>query len=95
MYSVYAIAEELGLAVPAVHGAIKRLLKSRQTIDCDGGEVIGKHISPTLFGEEVLLALAFQFDTAESERIRKEIMVKREVSPRTFISLPNPDTPLT
>ena len=54
----FEIAQLLGVMVPTVRGAIKRLLNGRPLIDCSGGVVRGNRIVPEYFGLEVVITIA-------------------------------------
>ena len=72
----FEIADMLGLILPTVRGAIKRLLKSRMGLDCSGGIVSGRTIIPEYFGLDVVIAVAFQCDSYQADIFRKWIMHK-------------------
>ncbi len=90
--SEFEIARLLGVMVPTVRGAIKRLLNGRPLIDCSGGVVRGNRIVPEYFGLEVVIAVAMQVDSYEADLFRKYIIrhITRgcNVQP-IYISLPN------
>ncbi len=88
MYAACEIAELLGVTLPSARGAIKRLLKTRNLIDCAGGEVVGNSIAPTYFGLEVVIAIAFQFDTHEAKQFQQHILSKVNSTPNIFVRLP-------
>ena len=66
----YEIANLLGVMTPAVRGAIKRLLKSRMGLDCNGGIVSGHSLIPEYFGLDVVIAIAFQVNSYQAEILR-------------------------
>ncbi len=72
--SEFEIAQLLGIMVPTVRGAIKRLLNSRQMVDCSGGVVRGNRIVPEYFGLEVVIAIAMQVESYEAEIFRKWVL---------------------
>ncbi|MFR9554343.1 MAG: hypothetical protein SNH35_08910 [Rikenellaceae bacterium] len=90
--SKFEIARLLGVIVPTVRGAIKRLLNGRQIVDCSGGIVRGNRIVPEYFGLEVVIAIAMQVDSYEADLFRKYIILRItracNVQP-IYIALPN------
>ncbi|MFI3328297.1 MAG: hypothetical protein SNH79_01145 [Rikenellaceae bacterium] len=89
MYAACEIAELLGVTLPSVRGAIKRLMKTRTIVDCAGGEVIGNRIAPTHYGLEVVIAIAFQFNTHEAKQFQQHILSKVNSTPNVFVRLPH------
>ena len=88
----FEIAQLLGVMLPTVKGVIKRLLKTRYVADCSGGIVHGNQIIPEYFGLNVVIYIAFQVDSRETEIFRqwilKRIATHQEKSPQIFIQLP-------
>ncbi len=76
MMTDYEIAQLLGVTVPFVRGAIKRLLKTRHVADCGGGIVSGHSIIPEFYGLEVIITVAFQVVSYQSDIFRKWVMQK-------------------
>ncbi|MFR9523291.1 MAG: hypothetical protein SNH94_01825 [Rikenellaceae bacterium] len=72
----FEIAQLLGVMVPTVRGAIKRLLNGRPLIDCSGGVVRGNRIVPEYFGLEVVIAIAMQVESYEADIFRKWLLRK-------------------
>ncbi len=92
MYAACEIAKLLGVTLPSVRGAIKRLLKTRNlVVDCAGGEVVGNRIIPTHFGLDVVIALAFQFDTHEAKQFQKEVIARLNATQPIFTTIPKSD----
>ncbi len=89
--SEFEIARLLGVMVPTVRGVIKRLLNSRQVVDCSGGIVRGNRIVPEYFGLEVVIAIAMQVDSYKANIFRKYIIqrITRCNASPTYITLPN------
>ena len=80
----FEIANLLGVMVPTVRGAIKRLLKSRMGVDCSGGIVSGSSIVSEYFGLEVVIAVAFQVDSYRADIFRRWVMrrlLQRDAQP--------------
>ncbi|MFI3294287.1 MAG: hypothetical protein SNH01_08580 [Rikenellaceae bacterium] len=90
--SKFEIARLLGVIVPTVRGAIKRLLNGRPLINCSGGVVRGNRVVPEYFGLEVVIAIAMQVESYEADLLRKYIIrhIIRgcNVQP-IYIALPN------
>ncbi|MFR9542893.1 MAG: hypothetical protein SNH27_12655 [Rikenellaceae bacterium] len=74
--SEFEIAQLLGIMVPTVRGAIKRLLNSRPFLDCSGGVVRGNRVVPEYFGLEVVIAIAMQFESYEADIFRRWLLRK-------------------
>ncbi|MFR9543197.1 MAG: hypothetical protein SNH27_14220 [Rikenellaceae bacterium] len=72
--SEFEIAQLLGIMVPTVRGAIKRLLNSRPLLDCSGGVVRGNRVVPEYFGLEVVIAIAFQVNSYEADLFRRWVI---------------------
>ncbi|MFR9547119.1 MAG: hypothetical protein SNJ29_16315 [Rikenellaceae bacterium] len=72
--SDFEIAQLLGIMVPTVRGAIKRLLSSRPLVDCSGGVVRGNRIVPEYFGLEVVIAIAMQVESYEADIFRRWLL---------------------
>ena len=71
----YEIANLLGVTCQSVKGAIKSLLKSRFVANCSGGIVSNNGIViPEYFGVDVVIAVAFQFDSYECDVFRKWVI---------------------
>ncbi len=70
----FEIAQLLGVMVPIVRGAIKRLLNGRPLIDCSGGVVRGNRVVPEYFGLEVVIAIAMQVESYEADIFRRWII---------------------
>ncbi len=60
-------------------------------IDCAGGEVVGNSIAPTHYGLEVVIALAFQFDTHEAKQFQKEVIARLNAPQPIFMTIPKSD----
>ena len=85
----FEIANLLGVMIPTVRGAIKRLLNSRMGVDCSGGIVSGNSIIPEFFGLEVVIAIAFQVDSYQANIFRRWVMrrvLQRDAQP-IYISM--------
>ncbi|MFI3333480.1 MAG: hypothetical protein SNG69_09625 [Rikenellaceae bacterium] len=89
--SEFEIARLLGVMLPTVRGAIKRLLNGRHIVDCSGGVVRGNRVVPEYFGLEVVLAIAMQVDSYEADLFRKYIVryITRSNTQPIYITLPN------
>ncbi len=74
------IAQLLGVMVPTVRGAIKRLLNGRPLIDSSGGVVRGNRIVPEHFGLEVVIAIAMQVESYEADLFRRWLLHKASQS---------------
>ena len=89
----FEIAELFGIMIPTVRGKIKTLLKSRFIPNCSGGIIIGNSIIPEYFGLELVIAIAFQIQSAKAEIFRKwvigQIMKSDTQFQSMFIQLPN------
>lgn len=87
----FEIAQLLGVILPTVRGAIKRLLKTRFVTDCSGGIVQGNQIIPEYFGLDMVIAIAFQVQSREAEIFGKHILNKVTTSnlPPIYVSLGN------
>ena len=72
----FEIAELLGVILPTIKGKIKKLLKSRPTISCSGGIVMGNSIIPECFGLDMVIALSFRVQSRNADTFRKWIMAK-------------------
>ncbi|MFR9592860.1 MAG: hypothetical protein SNG27_10805, partial [Rikenellaceae bacterium] len=70
----FEIAQVLGIMVPTVRGAIKRLLNGRQIVDCSGGIVRGNLVVPEYFGLEVVIAIAMQVESYEADIFRRWLL---------------------
>ncbi|MFR9546630.1 MAG: hypothetical protein SNJ29_13795 [Rikenellaceae bacterium] len=70
----FEIAQLLGVMVPTVRGAIKRLLNGRPMVDCSGGVVRGNRIVPEYFGLEVVIAIAMQVESYEADIFRRWLL---------------------
>ena len=66
----FEIAELFGIMIPTVKGKIKNLLKSRFITNCRGSILIGNSIIPEYFGLEVVIAIAFQIQSAKADLFR-------------------------
>ncbi|MFR9543483.1 MAG: hypothetical protein SNH27_15710 [Rikenellaceae bacterium] len=89
--SEFEIARLLGIMVPTVRGAIKRLLNGRQIVDCSGGVVRGNRVVPEYFGLEVVIAIAMQVESYEADVFRKYIIqrITRSSTLPIYITLSN------
>lgn len=74
----FEIAELFGVRYSTVRAIIKRLLKVRHFSGCGGvGEVQrGGFMIPEYFGLEMIIAIAFQIDSYESEIFCRYILKK-------------------
>ena len=72
----FEIAELLGIMLPTVKGKIKTQFKSRPTISCSGGIVVGNSIVPEYFGLDMIIAIAFQVDSYKAEILRGYMLSK-------------------
>ncbi|MFR9511797.1 MAG: hypothetical protein SNG69_08775, partial [Rikenellaceae bacterium] len=72
----FEIAQLLGVMVPTVRGAIKRLLNTRPLVDCSGGVVRGNRVVPEYFGLEVVIAIAMQVESYEADIFRRWLLRK-------------------
>ncbi|MFR9527546.1 MAG: hypothetical protein SNI45_05670 [Rikenellaceae bacterium] len=72
----FEIAQLLGIMVPTVRGAIKRLLNGRRLSDCSGGVVRGNRIVPEYFGLEVVIAIAMQVESNKADIFRRWLLHK-------------------
>ncbi len=70
----FEIAQLLGIMIPTVRGAIKRLLNGRPLLDCSGGVVRGNRVVPEYFGLEVVIAIAMQVESYESDIFRRWLL---------------------
>ena len=72
----FEIAELMGVMLPTVKGKIKTLRKARPTIGCSGGIVVGNSIVPEYFGLDMIIAIAFQVDSYQTEIFRDYMLSK-------------------
>ncbi len=85
----FEIARLLGVMIPTVRGAIKRLLKTRMGVECSGGIVSGRSLIPEYYSLEMIIAIAFQVDSYEADIFRRWVMrrLTQSDAPPIYISM--------